>query len=70
MNILVITRNAWDDKNSIGNTISNLFCAWEDAKFLNLYFREASPQNEVCTQYYQLSEKRLLSFRGLRKHAI
>lgn len=62
MNILVITRNAWDDKNSIGNTISNLFCAWEDAKFLNLYFREASPQNEVCTQYYQLSEKRLLKY--------
>ena len=54
MRILVITRNAWDDTNSIGNTMSNLFSNWDDVEFANIYFRSALPNNDICKKYYQI----------------
>ena len=56
MKILVITRNAWDDTNSIGNTISNFFAKIEGIEFANIYFRESSPSNQLCNLYYRTSE--------------
>lgn len=56
MRILVITRNAWDDTNSIGNTLSNFFGGINDIEFAAVYFRSAMPQNELCKNYYQSSE--------------
>lgn len=60
MQILIITRNAWDDTNSIGNTVSNFFGGIPDAEFANLYFRAALPNNHLCRRYFQITEKDLL----------
>ena len=56
MNILVFTNNTWDDTNSIGNTMSNIFCGdvWKNDTFFNLYNRSAIPQNTICNNYYKI----------------
>ncbi len=56
MKILVITRNAWDDTNAIGNTLSNFFGGIDDLEFANIYFRSARPSNKLCRRYYRTSE--------------
>ena len=60
MRILVITRNAWDDTNSIGNTISNFFKDIPNAEFANIYFRAAKPNNELCEKYFRVTEREVL----------
>ncbi len=60
MRILVITRNAWNDTNSIGNTISNFFKDIPNAEFANIYFRAAKPNNGLCEKYFQVNEKEVL----------
>ena len=56
MRILVISRNAWDDTNAIGNTISNFFSNIDDIEFASIYFRSASPNNTLCNHYYRTGE--------------
>ena len=60
MRILIITRNAWDDTNAIGNTISNFFGGVADAEFAAIYFRSAMPNNPLCKKYYQTSEMEIM----------
>lgn len=60
MRILVITRNAWDDTNAIGNTISNFFDGIDNIEFANIYFRSSQPNNVVCKNYYRVTEKDIL----------
>lgn len=60
MRVLILTRNAWDDTNSVGNTMSNFFCDQQDVELANLYFRSAMPNNAVCTRYYHVTETELL----------
>lgn len=60
MKILVITRNAWDDTNAIGNTLSNFFTGIDDLEFAAVYFRSAEPNNELCETYYNASEIEIL----------
>ena len=60
MRILIITRNAWDDTNAIGNTMSNFFGEIEDIEFANIYFRSSRPNNKLCKNYYQTSETEVL----------
>ena len=60
MRILVVSINAWDDTNSLGNTVSNFFGGWKDAEFLSLYFRGSAPSNSVCKKYFKISEKMML----------
>ena len=55
MNILVITKAAWDDRIASGNTLSNFFNGWKDVNFFCLYSREAMPNNNVCSEYYSVS---------------
>ena len=62
MRVLVITRNAWDDTNSIGNTMSNFFSGLDDVEFANIYFRGANPNNPVCKKYYQVTEFDVLKY--------
>lgn len=57
MKILVITRSAWDDSNSTGNTMSNLFNEYPIDNIANLYVRSAMPNNCVCKNYYSISDK-------------
>lgn len=60
MNILVISNAAWDDKNSSGNTYSNLFNEWEGATFHSMYSREQLPNNSCCSTYYCISPFNLI----------
>ena len=60
MRVLVITRNAWDDTNSIGNTMSNFFPGQQDIELANLYFRASKPNNSVCTRYFHVTETDIL----------
>ena len=60
MRILVLSRNAWDDTNSIGNTLSNFFADMEDVEFANIYFRSSKPNNGLCKKYYRVTEKDIL----------
>ena len=55
MNILVITKSAWDDRIASGNTLSNFFEGWENANFYCLYSRSAMPNNKVCNEYFSIS---------------
>ena len=57
MNILVFSEAAWDDKNSFGNTVSNLFCGkvWNQDGFSDFYARKKMPGNEADVSYYNLS---------------
>lgn len=60
MKILVISRNAWDDTNAIGNTLSNFFGGMDNLEFASIYFREANPANDLCTKYYRVTETDVL----------
>lgn len=60
MKVLVISRNAWDDTNSIGNTLTNFFGDLRNIEFANIYFRSAQPNNGVCRTYYRTSETEVL----------
>ena len=55
MNILVVTKAAWDDRLASGNTLSNFFEGWENVDFSCLYSRAAKPNNKVCKEYYAIS---------------
>lgn len=58
--ILVISTSPWNDVNSSGNTFSNFFEGWENAEFHSLFLREELPKNNVCTSYYQITERQVL----------
>lgn len=60
MRVLVISRNAWDDANAIGNTLSNFFCGIDTLEFASVYFREADPDNVLCRQYYRVTEMEVI----------
>lgn len=60
MRILIVMRNAWDDANAIGNTISNFFGGIDGAEFAAIYFRSAMPNNYLCKNYFQTSEIEVL----------
>lgn len=55
MNVLVLTRTAWDDRIASGNTLSNFFEDWNNTKFYCLYSRDTMPNNKVCNNYYSIS---------------
>ena len=57
MKILIITRSAWDDSNSTGNTMTNFFNEYPTEDIANLYVRSAMPNNSVCKKYYSVSDK-------------
>ena len=52
MNVLVISNAAWDDKNSLGNTLSNWFSNWSGYNFSCITYRSDSPQNNCCSDYF------------------
>lgn len=55
MNILIVSKTEWDDRNAFGNTISNFFSNWMDSVFLHIFTRTPSPDNDVCNEYYRVS---------------
>jgi len=67
MKILVISYESWRDTNNGGNVLSNIFCAFPEADFAQIYCSGELPQNFVCRKYYQISDSMLLrSLKGRR----
>ena len=52
MRILVLSNVPWDDRNSLGNTISNWFYGWKNTEFYCIYCRSTMPNNHVCQMHY------------------
>ena len=70
MNILFFSQAAWDDKNSFGNTVSNIFGGdvWNKDNFVSFYTRKQTPDNKFGILYYNLSAVDII--KGLLKGQI
>lgn len=53
--ILVVTEHPWNESNSIGNTLSNLFSNYDISKIAHLYFLSSKPKNSICNKYFSLN---------------
>lgn len=61
MRILVLTINAWNNANSTGNTISNLFSALSsEDEIANIYCRNEVISNTICRRYFKITENDVL----------
>lgn len=58
--VLIITRNAWNNNNCTGNTLSNFFRNWPKDKLANIYCRAETINNPVCNMYYRITEQELI----------
>lgn len=58
--VLVLTRNAWNNNNCTGNTLSNFFNGWSQDCIANAFFRAESIDNPVCTKYFRVTEQELV----------
>ncbi len=60
MRILVVSRSAWRNDNSTGNTLTDFFYEISDAEIFSLYMREQSPQNDIAKRHFFISEKQMI----------
>ena len=61
MRILVITLNAWNNANSTGNTISNLFSSLSpNDEIANIYCRNEAINNTICENYFKITENDII----------
>lgn len=59
--VLIISRNAWSNSISTGNTLSNFFRDWETEKIANIYCRNEKINNSICKKYYRITEIDLIN---------
>lgn len=59
MRILILSKEAWRDEQNGGNVLSNIFRAF-DADFAQIYCNECLPANDICSRYYQITDKGML----------
>ncbi len=57
--LLLITRNAWNNDISTGNTMSN-FLSGFDGEIASLYCRSEQINNSICKKYFQITEGQLI----------
>lgn len=60
MRILVISRSAWRNDNSTGNTLTDFFAGFPDAEIFSLCMREQAPQNNIAKRNFYISEKQMI----------
>ena len=60
-NLLIISINAWSDRNSTGNTLSNHFGEWPSENIANVFLRNEEIENSVCHKYFRIYEKDIFS---------
>lgn len=60
MRILVITRSAWRNDDSTGNTCSSIFGSFSDASIYSLYLRDNLPNNDIALKSFSISEGQLI----------
>lgn len=59
MRILIISQELWTTKNNGGNVLSNLFEGF-DAEFAQIYCSPGMPENNVCKNYYQITDMMMI----------
>lgn len=57
--LLLITRNAWSNDISTGNTMSNFFSTWK-YPIANIYCRDEKINNSICKNYFRITERELV----------
>lgn len=60
LKILVLSQVAWDDKNSFGNSFSNIFKGISEIEIANIYCGFGSPSTPVVHSFFQVNEKGLI----------
>ena len=60
MRLLVISRSAWRNDNSTGNTLTDFFSDMPDAEIYSLCMREQPPQNGIAKRNFCISEKQMI----------
>lgn len=58
LKVLLVSRNAWDNK--AGNTYSNFFQEFKPDQLAQVYCRDELPDNELCENYFCISENKLI----------
>lgn len=66
MRILLLTIDVWNDSTNANNCYTNWFEGF-DAEFANIYLGPGVPENDICTKYFQVSDKMMArSFFGAK----
>ena len=60
MKVLIISQELWTTKNNGGNVLSNLFGGF-DAEFAQIYCSPGTPENNVCKNYYQITDLMMIN---------
>lgn len=68
MRILVLSNSSWNTDNSFGNTFENIFSDVPNLEIANVYCNYGYPNSKFITDYFQITEKRLLQ--NLKKKSI
>lgn len=58
--ILIVSNTPWDDNNSFGNSFSNIFGGNPNYEIANIYCQPGSPNTNVATKFFQISEKDII----------
>lgn len=61
MKILIISKEAWRDEQNGGNVLSNMFSQLPNAEFAQIYCNEQEPNNAICRNYYQMSDRMMVN---------
>lgn len=57
LRVLLLVAEPWRSDDSGGNTIDNFFNGMAGVEFAHVYNADQMPRNNMCTRYFQLSEK-------------
>ena len=60
MRILIVSNSPLRSDNSFGNTFINIFEDIPDIEIANIYCKYGTPQNNIGSKYYQITEKTLI----------
>ena len=55
-----MSKEAWRDEQNGGNVLSNIFASL-DASFAQIYCNECLPNNKLCINYYQITDRDMLN---------
>lgn len=61
MRILIISKEAWRDEQNGGNVLSNMFSQLPKSEFAQIYCNEQEPNNTICRNYYQMSDRMMVN---------
>lgn len=61
MRVLIISKEAWRDEQNGGNVLSNMFSQLPNAEFAQIYCNEQEPNNAICRNYYQMSDRMMVN---------